>query len=133
MMRSTPPAHQELIKNCEERLATMTSYHTSPLRLRQQRIILTLFIKILLKHLSESGETVLYQKVRILIFTCTRRHRLRDPHFSPLEDVLRRNLRRLVGEYHWQRARMLQRAYVERKYGTRRTQYQPTPMPVIQI
>jgi hypothetical protein len=89
-----------------------------------QRALFALFIKILLKTLKRSGEDILVQQVRAVISTCTTRNRMGDPHFSPLEEVLELYLQQMVGEAHWQKARHLQRAYLERRYLARR-QVQP--------
>ena len=82
---------------------------------RQQRMLFAMFIKILLKYLAESDKEVLCQQVRSVISTCTKRNRMGDPNFWPLEDVLEAHLREMVGEAHWQRAKRLQRHYMERK------------------
>jgi hypothetical protein len=89
-----------------------------------QRALFALFIKILLKTLKRSGEDMLVQQVRAVVSTCTRRNRMGDLHFSPLEEVLELYLQQMVGEAHWQKARHLQRAYLERRYLSRR-QVQP--------
>ena len=76
------------------------------------RALFALFIKILLQSIKESGDMFLYQQVRIVIATCTKRNRMGDPNFMPLEDVLEVHLRQMVGEAHWLRALEYRRAYV---------------------
>lgn len=97
----------------------------SPLSLPQQqprdpgcqrrRVEFALLIKILLKILLEDAEISLYHQVRLSISTCTKRNRMGDPSFSPLEDVLEAHLWLMVGDTYWDRAVSLQQRYLQRK------------------
>jgi hypothetical protein len=75
------------------------------LRRRHERTIFFMFLKILLKSIEQSGDRVLSQQVRSAILTCTRRNRMGDPHYSPLDEVLEEYLRQMVGELNWAKAK----------------------------
>lgn len=102
---------------------------------RNHRAMFALLIKILLKSLKQSGDIRLYRKVRAVISTCIQRNRMRDPHFSPLEDILEVILRDVVGDAYWQRAKDFQREFLlDRR--RRACQYQQQiliPGPSLQI
>ncbi len=97
----------------------------SPLALPQQqsrdpdcqnhRVEFALLVKILLKILLDEAEINLYHQVRLSISTCTKRNRMGDPSFSPLEDVLEAHLWLMVGDTYWDRAVNLQQKYLQRK------------------
>ena len=87
---------------------------SSLVRRRQERTIFFMFLKILLKSIEQSGDRVLSQQVRSTILTCTRRNRMGDPHFSPLDEVLEEHLRQMVGELNWAKAKDYQRVYLTR-------------------
>jgi hypothetical protein len=85
------------------------------LRRRHERTMFFMFLKILLKSIEQSGDRVLSQQVRSAILTCTRRNRVGDPHFSPLDQVLKEYLRQMVGELNWAKAKDYQRVYLTKK------------------
>ena len=68
------------------------------------RLQFAFFIKILLQLLRDGNDLLLYRQSRILIATCTSRHRIGDRQFSPLTNAIASRLRPLVGEEHWYRA-----------------------------
>jgi hypothetical protein len=74
-----------------------------------------MFLKILLKSIEQSGDRVLSQQVRSAILTCTRRNRMGDPRFSPLDQVLEEYLRKMVGELNWAKAKDYQRVCLTKK------------------
>jgi hypothetical protein len=105
--------------------------HSSYSSLRKnQRALFALFIKILLKTLEEAEEDMLRQQVRTVIATCTRRNRLGDPSFMPLQEVLESYLRQIVGEIYWQTAKGYQRAYLLVRRYRSRLQQQQNPFPL---
>lgn len=82
---------------------------------QRRRKEFALLIKILLKVLWDAKEVSLYHQVRLSIATCTKRNRMGDPSFSPLEDVLEAHLWMMVGDTYWDKATNLQQKYLQRK------------------
>jgi len=95
--------------------SSMYLNNDSRLRRRHERTLFFMFLKILLKSIEQSGDRVLSQQVRSAILTCTRRNRMGDPHFSPLDKVLEEYLRQMVGELNWAKAKDYQRVYLTKK------------------
>jgi hypothetical protein len=98
-------------------VATSNMYlnNDSKLRRRHERTIFLMFLKILLKSIEQSGDRVLSEQARSAIRTCTRRNRMGDPRFSPLDEVLEEYLRQMVGELNWAKAKDYQRVYLTKK------------------
>lgn len=82
---------------------------------RSHRMELALLVKILLKILNEANAINLYHQVRLSVATCTKRNRMGDPSFSPIEDVLEAHLWLMVGDTYWEKATDLQQHYLKRK------------------
>jgi hypothetical protein len=88
---------------------------------RNQRLRFALFIKILLKRIEVSGDTILHHRVKHLLSSITRRRSQmgrvppNDYIMIPLVDLLESQLRDLVGEIHWRRAHGYMRFYISRK------------------
>lgn len=99
--------------------SNMNLNNDNRIRRRQERTIFLMFLKILLKSIEQSGDRVLSQQVRSVILTCTKRNRMGDPHFSPMENVLEEYIRQIVGELNWQKAKNYQRVYLTKKHQDR--------------
>ena len=93
----------------------------SPCPRRTNRAQFALFVKILLKQLARSQDDYLHQQACEVIATCTRRNRMGDIHFSPLEDVLEGHLHQLVGDQIWKKAELFQQIYLQQKCRSRRS------------
>jgi hypothetical protein len=87
----------------------------SPRQYKSRRVLFALTIKYLLAILKSRREDVLLQNTKIVVATCTRLSRLRDPTYTPLENVIESSLRHLVGNLYWEMAQ--QRA--RRQYSLR--------------
>jgi hypothetical protein len=66
---------------------------------REQFLI---FVKILFKFLD--ADQNLRQRAKAIVSECTRRNRLGDTEFSPLQEAVERRLRLIVGDIYWTRA-----------------------------
>jgi len=94
---------------------TITQLQSRDPGCQRRRVEFALLVKILLKILLTKGEITLYHQVRLSIATCTKRNRMGDPSFIPLEDVLEAHLWLMVGDTYWDRAVNLQQKYLQRK------------------
>lgn len=70
-----------------------------------------LFIKVLLKCLDTTGNHVLKDRTKAIVGECTRRNRMGDPAFMPLQDAVEARLRVVVGEDYWTRAQRYVQSY----------------------
>lgn len=72
-------------------------------------------VKILVKYLEYQKLTQLRMDVKELIMECTRRNRMGDPEFMPLQAAVESRLRWLVGDLLWFRAMLYFESYCMRK------------------
>lgn len=72
-------------------------------------------VKILVKYLECQKLTQLRMDVKELIMECTRRNRMGDPEFMPLQAAVEVRLRLLVGDLLWFRAMLYFESYCRRK------------------
>lgn len=83
-------------------IPTLTKPSSSSLssrkKLAQQKRFLV-FVRILLKSLDH--DVVLKQQVKLILAECTRRNRMGDPKYCPLQVAVERNVRALVGDARW--------------------------------
>jgi hypothetical protein len=108
-LESSPIPFQQLSTTSEEETSSVASHHQDRQRRRKE---FALLIKILLKILWDAKEVSLYHQVRLSIATCTKRNRMGDPSFRPLEDVLEAHLWLMVGDMYWEKAAALQTQYL---------------------
>lgn len=70
-----------------------------------------LFIKILLKCLTTTQNQLLKERTKAIVSECTKRNRLGDPAYMPLQTAVEVRLRPLVGEQLWTRAENYVQSY----------------------
>ena len=74
-----------------------------------------LYTKILIHHLEKSGEIILSNQAKAIVFTCIQRNRMGDPSFASLQEVAETLLKELVGEGHCQKAESFTRIYTQQR------------------
>ena len=74
-----------------------------------------LFVKILLKYLSDSRDHNSCKEAKAIILVCVQRNRMGDPEFSPLQDALEAFLRELIDDACWNRAEWLTKSFLDKK------------------
>ena len=80
------------------------------------RTRMLLFVKILLKCIKNSGNSLLHQQVKSIISTCVATNKLQDARFrQPLCFVLDMYLREVVPVSVWERAERFQNAFYEKQ------------------
>ena len=85
------------------------------------RTRMLLFVKILLKCIKNSGNSLLHQQVKSIISTCVATNKLQDARFrQPLCFVLDMYLREVVPVSVWERAERYQNAFYEKQQEKRR-------------
>ena len=87
-----------------------SSSKPAPVSKKSQKDFL-LFIKILLKCLSATQNHVLKDRTKAIVSECTKRNRLGDPAYMPLQKAVEIRLRPLVGENLWTRAQNYVQSY----------------------
>lgn len=92
---------------------------------RERRRRLVLLTRILLKYLECTDNITLLHRVKSVVRTCTKHHRLGDASFSPLHDVIERRLKMLVDGHIWDRVLMCLDLYMNREENI-----MPTAMPL---
>ena len=81
----------------------------------EKRVEFALFLKVLLRCLEKSNQSLLLQQARLVVVTCTRGNRMGDPSFSPLSSAIEMRLRKLIGDHEWQQAKNYTRFYQRRQ------------------
>ena len=79
---------------------------------RQQFLI---FVKILLKYIDRTNNPQLRRAAKAVVAECTRRNRMGDTDYMPLQAAVERRLRTTLGEVHWTRAKLCFDTYVARQ------------------
>lgn len=73
------------------------------------------FVKILLKYVDRTNNPQLRRNAKAVVAECTRRNRMGDAEYTPLQDAVERRLRISLGEVHWARAKQCFDTYVARQ------------------
>jgi hypothetical protein len=90
--------------------------YTSRRRVVSEREKFLIFVKILLHCLKvDQVDPGIHPNAKAVVSECTRRNRMGDPNFSPLQPAVERRLRRTVGEVRWARARQQYVLFCQRK------------------
>lgn len=76
-----------------------------PTRQLSDREIFILFVKILIGCLERTESRAFCNRVRAIVSECTKRNRLGDASYTPLQEAIEARLRRVVGERHWSKAK----------------------------
>jgi len=92
-------------------LVTSTGHRRS-LTEREKFLI---FVKILFKFLDQTADPRLKPRAKAVVTECTRRNRLGDSEYTPLQDAVERRLRHSVGEFYWTRAKLYFDSYCQRR------------------
>uniref|UniRef100_A0A7S3P5H5 Uncharacterized protein n=1 Tax=Amphora coffeiformis TaxID=265554 RepID=A0A7S3P5H5_9STRA len=79
---------------------------------RQQFLI---FVKILLKYVERTNNPQLQRTAKAVVAECTRRNRMGDAEYMPLQAAVERHLRVSLGEVHWSRAKLCFDTYLARQ------------------
>ena len=74
-----------------------------------------LFIKILFRYLDRTDNPRLIQKAKLVVAECTRRNRMGDLNYTPLQSAVEARLRGTIGIEHWTRAKMYCDYYCQTK------------------
>lgn len=97
--------------------SAVTTTTTTTTHLDAQRSFL-LFFKLCVLYLVRTKRTALQRRLRVLVLRCTRENRQTtkdDDDDAPLRVVLRREMRTLLGEFHWHQIHRLLRGYCTTK------------------
>jgi hypothetical protein len=78
-------------------------FPTQALTLHRRRRDFLLFVKILLKCVAHDYKLTL--QTRALVKECVKRNRMKDEHFTPLQESVEMRLQGLVGFQHWNKAK----------------------------
>lgn len=84
-------------------------------RVLSEREQFVVFVKILFKCLDLTGDSKLRPKAKAVVRECTRRNRMGDSDYCPLQDAVERRLRGTVGELHWARAKLYFDQYCQKR------------------
>lgn len=84
-----------------------TSANRRPIRGRplNEREKFLLFVKILFRYLDRTDNPRLTQKAKQVVAECTRRNRMGDLDYTPLQPAVEARLRGTIGVEHWRRAK----------------------------
>ena len=72
---------------------------------------LLLMVRTVLHCVNHDQNYKLRLQTKALVAECIKRHRMGDPHFTPLQESLRLRLKGLVGPLYWQQAENFLRSY----------------------
>ena len=75
-------------------------------RMLSEREQFVVFVKILFKCIEQSDDQNLRLKAKAIVNECTRRNRMGDSNYTPLQDAVERRLKKIVGELYWARAKL---------------------------
>lgn len=93
-----------------------TSPPTTPIRRAiTEREQFLLFIKILLKFIEQTGSPRLRQHTKAVVGECTRRNRMGDIDYVPLQDAVEVRLKNVVGDLTWARAKLYVDHYIAKR------------------
>jgi hypothetical protein len=84
-------------------------------RVLGERELFLIFIKILFKCIERSSNGRLRQRAKAIVTECTRRNRMGDSNFSPLQDAVETRLKDIVGDMYWNQAKVYTGYYCQQK------------------
>ncbi|EEC45629.1 predicted protein [Phaeodactylum tricornutum CCAP 1055/1] len=91
-------------------------YRSTPIRrMLSDREQFLIFVKILFKCLERADDKNLRQRAKTVVSECTRRNRLGDSQYTPLQEAVERRLKRIVGELYWCQAQVYTNRYCRQK------------------
>jgi hypothetical protein len=100
--------------------------------LRDKRIEFAIFLKVLLRCLEISEQKSVERQSRLVVLACIRGLSRGDPSFYPLEDAIEYQLKRLVDERTWDKAKWYIQYYLGIR-GRRQVIVHVAPNPFIQF
>ena len=74
-----------------------------------------MFVKILLTYIERTNNPALRRTAKAIVADCTRRNRMGEAAYTPLQQAVERRLRSSLGEVHWARAKQCFDSYVARQ------------------
>jgi hypothetical protein len=84
-------------------------------RVLGERELFLIFIKILFKCIERCSDGRLRLRAKAIVTECTRRNRMGDSNFSPLQDAVETRLRDVVGDTYWNQAKVYTGYYCQQK------------------
>jgi hypothetical protein len=84
-------------------------------RVLGERELFLIFIKILFKCIERCSNGRLRQRAKAIVTECTRRNRMGDSEFSPLQDAVEARLKDIVGDTYWNQAKVYTGYYCQQK------------------
>lgn len=84
-------------------------------RILGERELFLIFIKILFKCIERCSNGRLRQRAKAIVTECTRRNRMGDSNFSPLQDAVETRLKDIVGDMYWNQAKVYTGYYCQQK------------------
>ena len=84
-------------------------------RVLGERELFLIFIKILFKCIERCSNGLLRQRAKAIVTECTRRNRMGDSNFSPLQDAVEARLKDIVGDMYWNQAKVYTGYYCQQK------------------
>jgi hypothetical protein len=84
-------------------------------RVLGERELFLIFIKILFKCIERCSNGRLRQRAKAIVTECTRRNRMGDSNFSPLQDAVETRLKDIVGDTYWNQAKVYTGYYCQQK------------------
>jgi hypothetical protein len=84
-------------------------------RVLGERELFLIFIKILFKCIERCSNGRLRQRAKAIVTECTRRNRMGDSKFSPLQDAVETRLKDIVGDMYWNQAKVYTGYYCQQK------------------
>lgn len=111
---ATDPRQEPVPTSIVPQPITSRRFSLSTRRPLTERERFVVFVKILFKSL-EHSDPRLRPRAKAVVTECTRRNRLGDANYMPLQPAVEIRLRRTVGEVHWERAQAYYQQYCVRK------------------
>jgi hypothetical protein len=117
------PSRSTLLLNANIRAQQQLQQHQHQQRARPavanrmlgERELFLIFIKILFKCIERSSNGRLRLRAKAIVTECTRRNRMGDSNFSPLQGAVEIRLKEIVGDMFWNQAKVYTGYYCQQK------------------
>jgi hypothetical protein len=112
------PSPSTLLFNANRRAQLQLLQRARPAVLNRvlgERELFLIFIKILFKCMERCRDGRLRQRAKAIVTECTRRNRMGDANFSPLQDAVETRLKDIVGDMYWNQAKVYTGYYCQQK------------------
>jgi hypothetical protein len=114
-----PPTHVIIPLSNSLLLSTAPTMSSKTRALLEKRQFL-IFIRILFKCIDRSNNPTLRLQAKEVVTDCTRRNRMGDSSCSPLQHAIACRLKEIVGDMHWNQAKIYTNYYCQQKKGLQR-------------